>query len=217
MLFNRQQNLRGYCITVLSLLIISGCCRDPNAPVLDLNGPAYITVVKGETYVEQGATALDIEDGDISESIVISGSVNSNAIGTYTISYSAEDDCGNMSLKDRVVDVSFAASTLVDTLNTEYYTTNACGLSSDTSYYSLSNKNLFELLIFNFDPLHFTEQVRLDIVGDTITIPYQTNTAGDTAITGTGVFITDTSIDFTYSIIDIGTDTTSCTSTAVKM
>ena len=203
-------------ILLVSVLILSSCCRDPNAPSLYLNGPAYITVIKGEPYVEQGATAIDIEDGDITGSIEITGTVDADVIEEYIIYYSVQDDCDNINLKERVVDVSYAASTLVDTVNTLYMTLSDCSSVSDTSYYNLSNKNLFELLVIDFDQNYFRGEVRIDIAGSDITIPLQSNATEDTSIAGSGMFINDTTIKFTYEITT-ASDGINCTSTATKM
>lgn len=64
------------------------------APVITLNG-GNVSLTVGDVYTEQGATATDAEDGDISANIVITGTVNVNAVGTYTIRYNVTDSAGN--------------------------------------------------------------------------------------------------------------------------
>jgi len=56
-------------------------------PIITLNGsdPTNVTITK--SYVEPGATAYDINYGDISSSIVVSGSVDTSTLGTYYIKY----------------------------------------------------------------------------------------------------------------------------------
>jgi methionine-rich copper-binding protein CopC len=54
-----------------------------NFPTIKLNGNSLITISIGTTYNEQGASASDIEDGDISNKITISGDVNTQEAGTY--------------------------------------------------------------------------------------------------------------------------------------
>ena len=69
---------------------------DTTAPVITLNGSASIGLELGTAYTEQGATATDNIDGDISANIVIGGdTVNSNAAGTYIITYNVSDSAGN--------------------------------------------------------------------------------------------------------------------------
>lgn len=62
-------------------------------PVVKLNGAASIQINAGSTYTELGATATDDVDGTIP--VTISGTVNTNQLGTYTITYTAQDAAGN--------------------------------------------------------------------------------------------------------------------------
>lgn len=62
-----------------------------NAPIITLNGDANITLTVGETYTEKGATAKDDVDGDLSNKISISGTVNTNKAGTYTVTYTVKN------------------------------------------------------------------------------------------------------------------------------
>jgi VCBS repeat-containing protein len=65
-------------------------------PVVTLVGNASITLTVGDAYAEQGATASDPEDGDISASIVVGGDVvNTAAAGTYVVTYNVTDSFGN--------------------------------------------------------------------------------------------------------------------------
>ena len=69
---------------------------DTTKPVITLEGDAEMTLEALEsTYTEPGATATDNYDGDITESIVISGSVNKDVVGDYTIRYNVTDANGN--------------------------------------------------------------------------------------------------------------------------
>jgi|GEM_PF-179679 len=69
--------------------------EDQGAPVISLTGHASITLVVGDTYTEQGATASDNVDGDISADITVSGSVNTATEGLYNLSYNVSDLVGN--------------------------------------------------------------------------------------------------------------------------
>ena len=53
-----------------------GTLIDNNAPTITLTGASSITQYVGSVYAEQGATAYDNEDGNISSSIVITGNVD---------------------------------------------------------------------------------------------------------------------------------------------
>jgi hypothetical protein len=78
---------------------------DTTAPVITLNGSSTVKVIKGKTYTEQGATANDAIYGNLTSSIQISGTVNTNVIGNYTITYKSVDPLGNQSTKTRTVQV----------------------------------------------------------------------------------------------------------------
>ena len=78
---------------------------DRIAPVVTLVGEVEITIPAGGEYIEEGATAIDDIDGDVSEALEISDNVNTAVVGTYTVSYSASDRAGNKGSAQRVVKV----------------------------------------------------------------------------------------------------------------
>ena len=73
--------------------------KDSTPPVITLNGSNPTVVELGDVYVEAGATA------DTGELVSVSGSVNTNAVGTYTLTYTAIDDWGNIGSTTRTVNV----------------------------------------------------------------------------------------------------------------
>jgi hypothetical protein len=60
-----------------------------------LLGNATETVTVGGTYTDAGATAIDNVDGDLTSKIVKTGTVDTNTIGTYTITYNVSDNAGH--------------------------------------------------------------------------------------------------------------------------
>lgn len=58
----------------------------------------------GQNYIEGGATAFDLRDGDVP--VEITGNVDIDIAGTYIISYSSIDAAGNIIIKERKVTVS---------------------------------------------------------------------------------------------------------------
>lgn len=76
---------------------------DSIAPVITILGLNPDTVDLGTSYTDMGATAIDNLDGDISANIVTTGSVNTNAVGTYQLKYKATDAWGNMDSAMRTV------------------------------------------------------------------------------------------------------------------
>lgn len=82
----------------------SGINIDKTPPVITLNGNNE-KVELGSTYIDAGATATDNFGGYIV--VTSTGTVNTNAIGKYTITYSAVDSAGNSAEKTRIVDVIY--------------------------------------------------------------------------------------------------------------
>jgi hypothetical protein len=76
---------------------------DTSAPVITILGNNPDSVHKGATYTDAGATALDNKDGDVTSSIVTTGTVNTDAVGTYEITYTVSDALGNEGVAKRTV------------------------------------------------------------------------------------------------------------------
>ncbi len=72
-----------------------GASVDTVKPVITLNGSATMAIVQGSSFTDPGATASDDRDGNISSKVAVSGSVNTGAVGTYTLSYNVKDAAGN--------------------------------------------------------------------------------------------------------------------------
>ena len=80
---------------------------DTQVPVITIIGPSPQTIEVGDPYTELGATATDNYDGDLTGSIVIdAGSVDTNTVGTYFVTYNVTDSSGNAAIQiSRTVDV----------------------------------------------------------------------------------------------------------------
>lgn len=77
---------------------------DSIAPVLALLGNNPDTVIKGSgAYADPGSTAIDNIDGDISTSVIVTGTVNTTIVGTYVLNYKVSDNWGNMDSAIRMV------------------------------------------------------------------------------------------------------------------
>lgn len=64
---------------------------DTNPPVITLLGSPTVNLYVGDTYTDEGATAQDDVDGDITANIVKDGLVDTTTPGTYTINYNVSD------------------------------------------------------------------------------------------------------------------------------
>ena len=74
-------------------------------PEITILGETELTTECGEEYVDGGATAWDIPDGDLTSDIQVVNNVNSNAVGDYTVDYSVTDSSSNTSTAQRIVHV----------------------------------------------------------------------------------------------------------------
>jgi alpha-tubulin suppressor-like RCC1 family protein len=79
--------------------------RDTTPPVLMLIGPNPLNIAVGATFSDPGATVTDACAGDLTGSIVRSGSVTNNLPGTYTLTYTVADPSGNTASTNRTVQV----------------------------------------------------------------------------------------------------------------
>ncbi|MEP3383426.1 MAG: immunoglobulin-like domain-containing protein [Flavobacteriaceae bacterium] len=76
---------------------------DTTAPEITIVGDNPLTIKQYSEYTELGATALDDTDGDISNGIVITSTVNVDILGSYVVSYSVSDVAGNSTSVTREV------------------------------------------------------------------------------------------------------------------
>ena len=76
---------------------------DDIKPTIELIGDGTVILNVGEQYVEQGAKAQDEKDGDLTDRIEVSGTVNTNQEGTYSINYSVKDNNGNLTVATREI------------------------------------------------------------------------------------------------------------------
>jgi len=148
--------------------------KDTTAPLITLIGNSTINLNTGSTYTEQGASAIDNIDDDISGSVITGGDVvNTNTVGTYVVTYNVTDAAGNVAVEViRTINVSSAASNVV--LNEGFFETGLDGwtdggtdctrVSSTYSYegdYSVRIRDntgvASSMTLYNIDVTPFTE------------------------------------------------------------
>jgi len=83
--------------------------KDNIAPTIKLKGKDKIYLQINGTYKEEGATANDNIDGDISNKIEIKGSVDTSKVGKYIITYTVKDNEGNKASINREINIQAPA------------------------------------------------------------------------------------------------------------
>ena len=83
---------------------------DTEAPVITLKGYENVVIYRGNVYIEEGYSAIDNCDGDITSLVEVSGKVNNNQVGVYELTYTVKDKKGNVSSVKRKVSVIYPPS-----------------------------------------------------------------------------------------------------------
>ena len=78
---------------------------DPVPPELNLEGKAAMSLEVGTAYKEPGYTANDNCDGDLTDKVEVTGTVDTNTVGSYTLTYSVKDTYENEATATRSIEV----------------------------------------------------------------------------------------------------------------
>ena len=122
-----------------------------NNPVITLNGDSNIEIYMGSTFVDPGATAYDEEDGDISNSIQVSGSVDTNTHGTYVLAYNVIDTDGNSAT------VVVRTINVVDNFNPSLALTISASFSGNDDVLDIGDTITYDIILSNTGNTDFLE------------------------------------------------------------
>jgi len=183
------------------------------APVINYSGNTIITHVLNAPFTEPIVTAEDNIDGDLTSSIVKTGTVNKDLADTYFLTYSVSDLAGNSAEKTIQINVVNSAAYLAGIYSvSEAFTYN--GTTDNFTYNqtittsnSINNKIFFQRFGDYKDGI-----VYATVTGTTLTIPQQdvvcgTNPQPIRTFMGQGSF-TSSTINYTYSENTSGTSGT---------
>lgn len=109
--------------------------QDTTKPVITRTGPASVTVECHTSYTDAGATASDTCDTSVP--VTVTGTVDINTPGTYTLTYNSTDDSGNAatSVQRTVTVVDTTAPTISCPSNiTVYLPLNSTATSTVVNY-----------------------------------------------------------------------------------
>ncbi|MBK5215474.1 MAG: DUF5011 domain-containing protein [Candidatus Pacebacteria bacterium] len=107
-LFSLVFVLFGYNLTFAIDEIIPdiGTVSDTTAPIITIKGINPVELYIGDEYIEEGATAIDDIDGDITSFVVVVNNIDINTNGNYTVTYNVLDTAGNSATEvTRIVNV----------------------------------------------------------------------------------------------------------------
>ena len=183
---------------VIAMMVVFSACEteDLDAPVIDLvDGDMEIVLNDPTGFVEPGYTATDEQDGDLTNNVIVTGTVDVTKIGTYELVYSVSDKAGNKTSVKRKVDVIVNQATYTGTWAVvDVVTGDNPGTWNYNATVTASSANTMRLLVANFGgwATAFVANVDFDKFGN-FTVPNQPMTgSGFTGtIEGTGTTSAD--------------------------
>ena len=111
----------GYALIITATLLFAGCEGgsgngdnghdkpptvngiDTTPPIITLKGANPTILHVGDTYTEPGAEATDNVDGNLTASLTVAGTVDTNSVGSYTRLYRVHDAVGNEANTTRLI------------------------------------------------------------------------------------------------------------------
>ena len=76
---------------------------DDTPPEITLFGENPVKILVGAPYEDEGATAFDACDGDLTYLMTLDSTVDTNIVGDYVVTYSVEDYSANVAEKTRYI------------------------------------------------------------------------------------------------------------------
>lgn len=170
-----MKNIKKLCFLVLSLATLVSCSYEQEIgstvtvyPTLTIKGEEVVTVNKGTPYVDLGATATA---GTATLPITTTGSVDSNVIGVYKITYEAFNSDGFAASKIRTVIVMSPTPSAIDLTGDWFRGANKNVITriSDRVYqcdnaagYITGNANNLKLTFYNLDDVKVYAPLQLN-------------------------------------------------------
>lgn len=81
---------------------------DETPPEIILIGQSEVEIEQNAQYTTPGVIAFDVYDGDLSDTVIVKGFVDTKTIGTYMLEYEVKDKSGNVAKAIRKVTVKKA-------------------------------------------------------------------------------------------------------------
>jgi hypothetical protein len=139
---------------------------DNTNPIITLKGNSNITINRGTNYVDEGATAIDNDSG-LDGNILVTSNLNTNIVGTYTITYNISDNAGNSAIPvTRTINVIDVLAPVITIQGSNPITISAGSVYSDAGATAVDDAdgNVTDRIVI-------TSNVNTNIVG-TYTVTY---------------------------------------------
>ena len=183
-------------LATLGVVILDNVTEDSTTPpdtvfpVITILGDNPASVELGSTYTDAGATS------DGGETVSSSGSVDTNTVGTYTITYSATDAAGNTSTATRTVNV-------VDT--TPPVITSSDTFVADENQTAIGTVTATDLQTVTFAVSGTELQITSGGVLTFVVAPdYETKNVYTATVTATDASSNSATQDITVNVTDVG-------------
>ena len=125
---------------------------DPGKPNLKFVGDDTYLLAQGDHFTDPGVTAIDQNDGDITNSVYVEGDINADIPGRYTLEYTATNSYGYSSTIQRTVIVLPLEYLLEEADKPE-----SCIIPEGGMPYEENGKTIY--LTFDDGPSQYTEKL----------------------------------------------------------
>lgn len=184
-------------VMIAGVFTMTSCSKeDITAPVITVSGGNSVSqnlpsTAGNGSWTNPTATATDDEDGDISSSVSVTGTVDPNTAGTYTLTYTVSDAAGNTATETVTVNVVNSA----DYLEGGYNAHDTCQVTTPfnyTSNVSASNTVNGNMVINNFGAFGTGININAALSGTSITIAASQSLGGSASIVAASGTVTNT-------------------------
>lgn len=207
-------------VMIAGAVTFSSCNKeDITAPVISITGgnsqsQALPTTAGQGSWTNPTVTATDDEDGDLSSSVTVSGTVNPNLAGTYTLTYTVSDAAGNTATEVVTVSIVNDAQYLDMTYTNCHDTCQSTGPYGYNATVVASTTVNGALSINNFAAFGTGVNIGCTVTGTSIALPAQPVGTIGNILSGSGVVMGTTAapiLHFNF-IWNDGTTTEGCSS-----
>ncbi|NOY69715.1 MAG: DUF5011 domain-containing protein, partial [Deltaproteobacteria bacterium] len=153
---------------------LTGNAIDSEPPVITILGNNPVSMAAGSTYNDAGATATDNVDAAVSV-VVTANTVNTSAVGSYVVTYSATDTAGNIATATRTVNVTDQTAPVITILGDNPVTMAVGGSYTDAGATATDNVDATVTVVVT------ANTVNTSAVGSYIVTYSATDTAGNIA------------------------------------